>query len=108
MATTLLRRAVLLAVLVVPFVPPWSAGADQARARDLLNSQGCKGCHFFEQSGGGLGPPLNGVGKRLNREQLRLQLVKPQNLHPGGLMPSFSHLDDVDLEALVDFLANLR
>ncbi len=105
---TPLRRAVLIAVLTLLTCPAWAAGADEARARDLLNSQGCKGCHFFEQSGGGLGPPLAGVGKRMSREQLRLQLVKPQSLHQGGLMPSFSHLDDADIEALIDFLANLR
>jgi ubiquinol-cytochrome c reductase cytochrome b subunit len=78
--------------------------ADEAQARNLINSLGCKGCHSFEGSGGALGPALDGVGKRLDDQQLEAKLLHPKAANPDTLMPSYGHLSKEDLSALVDFL----
>ena len=79
--------------------------AEDARARNLINSLGCKGCHLFEGSGGSLGPSLDRVGQRLTADQIREKLIAPRGADSRATMPAYSHLDRDDLEALVDFLA---
>ncbi|AMV71330.1 hypothetical protein JCM30471_31670 [Desulfuromonas carbonis] len=85
-----------------------TAAADEAQARELLNAQGCKGCHRLGGEGGTVGPDLTGVGARLSREQLRQQLLDPRSRNSDGSMPAFNHLPANDIETLVDFLAELR
>ena len=89
--------------------PAGLAQADaEALARRLLNSQGCKACHAFEGTGATRGPDLDKVGSRLTREQLRSQLVSPQHRHAAGRITDFSHLQDHEVEALIDFLSQRR
>ena len=83
-------------------------GADEARARTLINSLGCKGCHLFEGSGGSLGPPLDRIGLRLDSAQISRKLVDPKGTDPQSTMPAFDQLDRDDLETLADFLARQR
>ena len=100
------RRLAL--VLFCCLLLPHLAHADDAPALDLINSQGCKGCHRLKGEGGTVGPDLTDVGKRLTPQQLRQVLVAPQSVKPGSLMPSFAHLSDQELDRLVDFLSGQR
>ena len=104
---SIIRSTLLLLCLVLLGSSP-GAAADDATARELINSQGCKGCHRIEQDGGSLGPDLKGVGKRLTREALRRQLLDPQGRQPGSIMPSSGHLTTPEIEALIDYLAGLK
>jgi len=94
---------VLLVVLASPVL-----AADDAKARGLFNSLGCKGCHSFEGSGGTLGPALDGVGKRLSKEQIKTKMLDPKATNSASMMPTYGHLDTADLEALIDFLADQK
>jgi mono/diheme cytochrome c family protein len=94
---------ILLAVLASPVF-----AADDAKARGLLNSLGCKGCHSFEGSGGTLGPALDGVGKRLSKEQIKSKMLDPKATNPASMMPTYGHLATEDLEALIDFFADQK
>lgn len=38
---------------------------------------------------GDLGPPLDGVGGRLNEAQLRLRVADPKKLNPRSVMPAY-------------------
>ena len=57
----------------------------------------CLLCHAIPETGarfmGDLGPPLSGVGNRLNDAQLRLRLVDPQRLNPDSIMPAYARID---------------
>lgn len=79
----------------------------EALARRLLNSQGCKACHRFENDGGQVGPDLQGLGSRLNALQIRKMLVNPEHQHGESRLPDFRHLAEDEMDALVSFLATL-
>lgn len=42
---------------------------------------------------GDLGPPLNGIGRRLSAAQLRLRIVDPKRLNPATIMPAYYRVD---------------
>jgi len=92
-------------LLILP--PPCQALPDtEALARRLLNSQGCKACHSFEDTVASSGPDLNHVGSRLTSEQLRATLVNPLHRHANSRIADFSHLQAEEIEALTDFLSS--
>ncbi len=89
----------LITLLALPRV----AGADEARARRLLNALGCKGCHLLDGQGGSVGPELDRIGRRLDAGALLQYLQRP----PGEnqTMPAFDHLPATELKILADYLA---
>jgi cytochrome c oxidase cbb3-type subunit II len=57
------------------------------------------------------GPDLTHHASRArgsNREVQLLHLRNPRGVSPGSVMPSFAHLSDEDLNALVDYLLTLK
>ncbi len=70
--------------------------------------QGCRACHIIGAGGGTLGPPLKGIGRRLNPQQLHRRLVEPQQLNPETQMPDYSHLPERDIDQLIRALQQLR
>ena len=102
-----MRLIVLPLLLVIPLglVPlAFAQPDDEALARRLLNSQGCKACHRIEGAGATAGPDLDKVGSRLTREQLRSKLVNPQKRHAAGRITDFSYLQGNEIDALTAFL----
>ena len=95
--------ALLLSLAASPVL-----AADVARGEELSKSLGCKGCHTIANSGGKIGPALDGVGQRLKAEQIRKQLLEPKSVHPKSMMPSYEKLPQADLQALVDYLQTLK
>ncbi len=78
------------------------------RGAELFGALGCTGCHALGGLGGQAAPPLDGVGRRLDRPGLERQLASPQTRNPNTIMPSYARLPRQDLEALVDFLAGQK
>ena len=81
-----------------------TASDDEARGRELINSLGCKGCHQVEGAGGKLGPSLDDIGERYNKEEIAKHITDPKSFNPNSMMPSYGHLKEEDLEALVKYL----
>lgn len=100
--------AVIFASGLCLFTATASANDIEARGRSLLNELGCKACHSFGGRGGRVGPALDTVGKRLAGEQIRRQLLSPRELNPESSMPSYDHLDSLEIDALVEFLARQK
>lgn len=99
----------LLIALLPVCVPAAVAQTESTEvALQLLNSQGCKACHRIKQAGASVGPDLDKVGSRLDKEQLRGKLVNPQKSHATGRIADFSHLRDQELDALIAFLSELK
>lgn len=84
------------------------ASEEEALARRLLNSQGCKACHPFESQGEFPAPALDRIGQRLSKEQIRRQLTAPDRRHAAGKIIDFSHLADAEIDALVAFLSQRK
>ncbi len=101
-------KATLAAGLLGLLVLPSLASADEATARKLINSLGCKGCHTIEGSGGSIGPNLDKVGSQMAPEAIKQQLLNPKANNPNSIMPSQAHLSADDINALVEFLSNLK
>ena len=66
----------------------------------LFHEKGCEHCHGANGRGGGLGPDLSTVGKRLSKQKIEHQI------HNGGAaMPAFGDvLQPDEVKDLVDFL----
>jgi mono/diheme cytochrome c family protein len=85
-------------------------------AREILNAQQCLLCHKLGAQGGAIGPALDGVGRRLNKERIRTAILLPNAdtakgyEHLAGTMPANfgTQLNAAQLEALVVFLAGQR
>lgn len=105
-----------------------TAGCDgQATAGDrteahgavhLIRSYGCGGCHEIpgvEGATGRVGPPLNGIGRRVflagmlrNEPQSMIRWLRdPQSVVPGNAMPNMGITED-DARTIAAYLATLR
>nr|WP_249661109.1 sulfur oxidation c-type cytochrome SoxX [Variovorax sp. PCZ-1] len=50
----------------------------------------CHGAPISEdRAQGNLAPPLDGVGARLTKEQLRLRMIDSQKINPASIMPPY-------------------
>jgi cytochrome c oxidase subunit 2 len=76
----------------------------------------CIGCHAVGDVGGNTGPNLTNFGDRtviagfldFNDENLEKWLRNPGEMKPGNKMPAFNHLDDDDMEALMEYMKGLK
>ncbi len=71
------------------------------RGAELFTVIGCQHCHTIRNVGGHKGPDLSGVGRILNKTQIREQI-----LHGGKQMPPFT--DDLEPAEVNDLVAYLR
>ena len=106
-----LERAVISGLLaaLLPLAGALAAG-DAARGAALVasRSQGlCVLCHALPGQlpahQGTLGPPLDGVGARLDADSLRQRLLAPERFNPDTLMPAYGRS-----EGLVQVATALR
>lgn len=107
MNMTRMMKLAATAALSLALAAP-ALAANDARARELIHSLGCKGCHQLAGEGGTLGPAFDGMGTRLKEKEIREQLVNPKGKNPKTMMPVFANLPEKDLKALVDYLKSLK
>lgn len=67
-----------------------------ARGRDIVSDShlgNCLACHRLPIAGieayGTIGPPLAGIGARLDAAQIRLRVVDSRHLNPMSIMPGY-------------------
>ena len=103
-------------LLALPAPDPSTLVEDDGPATDALgviDSYGCAGCHDLDGSEADLGPKLNGIGARMDRDQLRAAIVTPNADIADGfeadLMPDYfgDDLSDDEMTMLLDYLMNL-
>ncbi|HKA38865.1 MAG TPA: sulfur oxidation c-type cytochrome SoxX [Burkholderiales bacterium] len=81
---------------------PLAAAGDAARGKAVVTARdsNCLLCHAVSGSGvrvmGNVGPPLDGVGRRLTEGQLRLRIVDSMRLNRDTLMPSYYRVDGLN------------
>jgi mono/diheme cytochrome c family protein len=96
----------VITVLSTLQTPPSVTAGSSAKQRgaELFATHGCAHCHGPAGVGGGKGPDLQLVRKRMNKEQITHQI------HDGGLsMPAFGNsLTDPQISDLVAYLRTKR
>ncbi len=99
------RSALFLALILAPSLFAHAASSKQrARGAQVFADNGCAHCHAIRKKGGDKGPDLSGVGRRLNEDQIRTQILKG-----GQTMPPFAEvLQKSETEDLIAYLRSLR
>ena len=76
---------------------------DASRGRDIVMGRdgNCLLCHAIPETGarfmGNLGPPLSGIGARLDAAQLKLRITDPQRLNADSIMPAYARTEGLTL-----------
>jgi len=85
------------------------AGTVQATAagEKVYAANKCQMCHMIDGVGNKRAP-LDGVGSRLSKDDIRKWILTPAEMNPKVKKPSFTKIPDADLTALVDYLATLK
>jgi mono/diheme cytochrome c family protein len=78
-----------------------SSRSQREHGASVFAASGCAHCHSIRNEGGHKGPDLSGVGRRLNKDQMRRQIVDGSKV-----MPSFG--DDIQGAELADLLSYLH
>lgn len=77
------------------------------RAERLLETRiACLGCHTIDGRGGLIGPSLDGISQRAERDYLLAVISDPQGTIPGTLMPH-QPMPEEELRRLVSYLLAL-
>ena len=79
---------------------------DGIKAPDKF-SQLCTACHAVGGMGGNVGPALDGVGVKFDRDYLNRWLNDPQSVKSGTNMPKLP-LSDAERNGIVDYLSTLK
>src|SRR6185437_10600842 len=66
----------------------------------------CDACHRVNGQGGKVGPPLNGVAARRDRDWLQRHFADPQKVSPGSIMPKYK-FSPRDLDQITRYLLEL-
>lgn len=74
--------------------------------RRVYDAEGCAACHSIARVGSPRSP-LDGVGSRLEEEEVRLWIVDPQAMRPGIRKPAYDDLGADRLQALVAYMMSL-
>jgi mono/diheme cytochrome c family protein len=98
-----MKESLLALVVVLGCSLDVSASTRSQRARGALiyDASGCAHCHSIRGIGGKKGPDLSGVGRRLDKDKIRKQIVEGDNR-----MPPFGN--DLQQKEVKDLIAYLR
>lgn len=78
-----------------------------ALGRSLFQREKCQSCHSVAGEGSRR-YPLDGAGARFSSAQLRLWIVAPKQMKSSVRKPSYAHLSEEEVAALVAYLEGLR
>jgi|UniRef100_A0A7C3WSR2 mono/diheme cytochrome c family protein len=99
-----MKKALLLLMgWIVTATWATALAASSPGGKDLVDRLGCLSCHSLRGQGGKKGPAWDGAGSRLGPAEIKMRI-----LCPGRGMPSFAHLRPEELDALVQYLSELK
>ena len=75
--------------------------------QEVYQAQRCWMCHAIAGKGNKKNP-LDGVGSKLTREEIRKWIVSPREMNPDSKMKAYEDLSAEDLDILVNYLAGLK
>jgi len=87
--------------------PVSTDAATIARGHTIVQQKACLGCHVIGNTGGNIGPSLNGVVGRRGATLVWHKLADPTFNNATSMMPNFGLSDD-QIEAIVAYLNTLN
>jgi mono/diheme cytochrome c family protein len=100
----LFRPVLVLTLAATSSLPAFASASAKRRGATVFADNGCQHCHSIRKNGGTKGPDLSGVGRLLNKSQIRLHI-----LQGGQQMPPFADvLQESEVDDLVAFLHSCR
>jgi mono/diheme cytochrome c family protein len=103
-------------LLTLPEPEPSAEPEDDGPITDaarVIDEYGCAGCHDLEGSEADLGPKLNGISARMDREALRASIIDPNAEITEGyeaeMMPDYfgDDMSEGEMTLLLDYLMKL-
>jgi len=76
--------------------------------RKLYGQLGCGSCHAINGVGGKVGPPLDHISARRDRQWLMMHFKDPQRMSPGSVMPKYDYLSQQQLDSLTDYMQGMK
>jgi len=74
----------------------------------LFKEKGCLGCHRIGEVGSDVGPSMEKVGLKYDRETIAKYIINPQSVDPKSKMPPQSDIQPVDAARIAEFLMGLK
>jgi len=82
------------------------APADAVTGANIYRESHCSACHQLQGAGMKIGPPLDGVGDRRNRQWLEAHFKDPKSLSPNSKMPAYK-FDAAQMDAICQYLLQM-
>ena len=86
--------------------PVVSTGKSDVPQPEMFKSI-CSACHMVGGKGNKVGPPLDAIGNKFKREDLKAWISDPQKIKPGTAMPKIPMTDE-QREEILDYLMSLQ
>ncbi len=74
----------------------------------LFKDKGCLGCHRVGEVGNDVGPAMEKVGAKYNKETLALYSMDPKKANPNSKMPPQPQVQPLEAKQIAEFLADLK
>jgi ubiquinol-cytochrome c reductase cytochrome b subunit len=81
-----------------------SSRSQRARGASIFAASGCSHCHSIRNVGGHKGPDLSGVGRRLEKDQMRKQIVTGSKRMP----PFGETLQEAEIADVIAYLRSCQ
>ncbi len=103
-------------LMTLPAPEPTDTPKDTGPITDALgviDEYGCAGCHDLNGSGADLGPSLNGLSARMDRDQIKTAITNPNATIADGfeadLMPDYfgDDMSEAEMTLILDYLMKL-
>lgn len=100
-------RVLLPVVGLVLGLTATPAMAQAEKGKEVYAANKCQMCHMIDGVGSKRAP-LDGVGSKLSKDDIRKWILTPAEMNPKVKKPNFAKIAAADLDALVDYLATLK
>jgi len=101
------RMGMVLMVVLTAGVAGWTAQAQAADGKMLIERKGCLACHTLLGQGGHMGPPLQSTAGWSTPERMRQYILDPKSVNEKSMMPA-GKLTDAEVDAIVAYLQSFK
>jgi len=103
------KTMLLIFVATTLLIAATAFGEDPAIAdgKKVYTAQKCQLCHSIAGVGNKKSP-LDGVGKKLNAEDIKKWIVSPKEMKADTKMKAYPSLPAKDLDSLIVYMASLK